>query len=1392
MTSQELGSSFEAITKDFFVWLFEEIGFTVTKARPQKSGSQNGFDILIIVSKDFTEKKIFIECKNYDADLPIGNILKKGLNLESNYDLVENDLFIAINPKSNFSNEDNSEKLSPVLSEKFKFTYYALDISNGIRELFALNNHFYRSVYGKDVDFNINREKELDRFKAIIFSRKPFKKVIITDADKNNFIGDIVVDKDNIERYFTAEAQNNTVRYTNNKKENLTLSQILEKEDKIFIIGNPGIGKSTELKKFALQNWKTGENENFVPIFKSLKNFTNTDSITDYFPSGWQNLNNVFFILDGIDEISDIEYFKSKLENFVAQNLNDSQKFKFIISCRSNVYESIVKGIPNFSVYYLRDLYTYESIEILKRKCGGIIESLSFNNSFINFLKTPFQLEILADYIKNNAQMPQNTNVLWEQYINNRFTHDKNDKLKKIALNVPALKKWSMKVSLINELMKSNIIEEEDLYAALGESTKEYEEFTKNPLINKLINEEKFFFEHRNLQEYFAATALSKLSSEKIKRFLYIENGVNKTHPSLFNTITFLINILDKEKYEELVSWLMEDEPELLFKADSDRTQRYKVKVFQDYFHSECVEKTFWINTSRTFTTKEIAEFGNCETNFDHLLVFINDPEAHFRVKVSALELLSHFSVPKNKRESLKKNFYDLLQNSQNSEIVKTHILDCIHDLKLCENDENFLDDIFEIFRNETSKQINRALLSLLEEYQNIDRFFWYIKAEFLRDHGFAERKVADDVMRGTSWALDRLVLRFNEPANFIDLSRYCFDEGGDNYIDSKYIEEIIDRCSYFENLDYNFLVDLFRSFQEIKEYYFRETAIKDLILKSSSISKQNLFEYLTENSNFKIFGYFLASVTDKETIGIVIKKFAHGTIDRAELDSYRNVLGNTQDRKLAEYFNTIMIEKGFEFESIYPNEIEFENLNAKFKKRPQEDFDVLFDKELLLSKIKSIFNRYGDSIEPNMTRKITTDWYNENGRLGRIEIPHSILSRIIHKNKAALKYSDIERIFFEDEILIIKEIKAQIQQLYNSNVYFEISTKQLGTIFNWCLKAKDEIDFTKIVKLIDHNSLNLLEDYEKLKATLYFAIKFKFDFPEDFLLNSVEYIDINRTTGQEGTLNQLLTRISNKEAVTTRILQNLENGNLYSLTVNSHIQYALDHKVQKAFYKIREYLLNKNHNYNIEKFLRQYIELTNDIELLKTLCNDLNSHRCWTSLKLMMELNTEPDFCLEKANLYLSKKIYDTNYFFYSALSILFELNSVQALNYLIDFLDLEDAPSLNQHSYKNYNVINDYGDLHLLYEKIYVGDQSKFRLSDTKNFMTTYVANLSKDNTGYVLVQNELSLIKSKIKNCSTNNDAYYVNHLIEESKKGFINSQSKTFNFNEALAKVDKIIN
>lgn len=979
---------------------------------------------------------------------------------------------------------------------------------------------------------------------------------------------------------------------------------------------------------------------------------------------------------------------------------------------------------------------------------------------------------------------------MWETYINNRFSHDKDEKLNKISLNVPALKKWSKKISLINELMKSNIIDENNLYTSINEDTKEFEGFKKNPLINKLVNQEEYFFEHRNIQEYFAALALSNLSFSTIKEFILIEKGINKTHPSLFNTLTFLINIIDSNKYDELVKWLIDNEPELLFKADSNRIESFRVRVFQHYFQSECIEKKFWISSNRTFSVKEIAEFGNCETNFDYLVYLINEIKPHFRVIISALDLLSHFTIPANKKEKLKDDFFILLQNSQNSEMVKFHILDCICDQKLCEDNE-YLNKIFELFKNETSKEINIALLSLIEDYENIDDFFWYIQPEFLRDRRIVERAVKDEVMRGTSLKLEKIIIKLKEPANFIDLAKYYFDETQNNYSDDRFTEEIIQRCLYFENLDETFLVMLLSSFDEETKYYLKEDALKKLILKSRKSSKIKAFECLISKYTYNYVGYFLASITDEQTIDLVIDNFVNGSIESANLDFYRNVIANHGNRKLAEQFNNSMIEKGFVFNQRFFNLQEFEELKTIYSNKPQEDFDLLFDKRNLLLKIKEIFDEYGTHIDSTLIRNIDKEWYEKNGHHKRINFANSLLKKFIYEKKITVEFKDIEQIL-ENEQIIITEIKSQIQTLNNSNNNFTISKEQEAFIYSWYRKASNEIRFDKVIGYITINNFNILQDYNKLKTILFFLNKFNFDQSQEFLIDSIEFFDVNISSEENNNLELLKSKMNNNDLFNKRIIENLNNKKLFSFILDKHIQYALDNNLTKTFPKIREYFLMEEYGGNIDKKLEQYISLTNDIELLKELCIEIKSHNCWTSLKLLMNSKIEKNFCEEKAVQYLNLEIDDEkNYYYSSALAILFELNSSQALKYVFSFLDLDKSPSLNQSSYTNYDIIEDYSFLNKLFNKIYAGDRDAIGFSGLGDFMTTYVSNLSKKKESYILTQTELKNIKNRYEKLNNDNELFYVNQLIDNSKKSYINSQSKALNFNEALLKVEEII-
>ena len=225
--------------------------------------------------------------------------------------------------------------------------------------------------------------------------------------------------------------------------------------------------------------WKEGEVDGFVPIFKNLRNFTPTDELENYLPKSWKELNKILLILDGIDEISDIENFKSKLENFFENNINKTKKYKFIISCRTNVYESIAKGITGFKTFYLKDLTQQESLELLKKKCGNIIDTIGYQDILLEFLKTPFHIEIVADFINQKLILPKSTADLWSTYITNRLSIDQNDKLKKQILNIALIEEFSKKVSVVNEFMKTNTFDESNLFKIVNKNTNDFKEFKK-------------------------------------------------------------------------------------------------------------------------------------------------------------------------------------------------------------------------------------------------------------------------------------------------------------------------------------------------------------------------------------------------------------------------------------------------------------------------------------------------------------------------------------------------------------------------------------------------------------------------------------------------------------------------------------------------------------------------------------------------------------------------------------------------------------------------------------------------------------------------------------------------------------------------------------------------
>ncbi|MFV8369500.1 NACHT domain-containing protein [Flavobacterium sp. LB2R40] len=1376
MTNQEKGVLFETITKDFFVGLLERIGFIVTKARAQKNGSQHGFDILIIVSKDYTENKIFIECKNYDHDLPIGNILRKGVSLEANYDLDENDLFIAISPKSNFANEDNSEKLSPILSNKFPFSYYALDLSNGIKELFALDKAFFKELYGEEVNFDIDEDKELRRFESIIFSRKPFKKIIIKAEDKMKFIGDLSLDENYIERTFSEELRRDVSYF---KDDSPVLGELLKDHKRIFILGNPGSGKSTELIKLALANWAEGEVNSYVPIFKSLKDFTANDTIESYLPPHWTELRKILLIFDGIDEIQNIESFKSEFQNFLEYTAHGEKDIKYVISCRTNIYESVVMGISEFKIFYLQDLNYDQGIELLQKKCTNFVLESKFNT----FLKTPFLIDILAEYILDKNEGPSSTANLWKVYIDKRLAHDRKNKLVKISIDPMLIKKYSRKTALINELMKSSVFDEENLYSIVKESSIDLKEFKKNPLLDKIANQETWFFEHKNIQEYFAAMVLSKLSFEKIKDFIVVKES-NRTHPSLFNTISFLLNILDGKSYEDLANWLIENEQELLFKADSDRTDAFKVKVFQEYFSKQCIEKGFWIGTNRTFSTAEIAKFGDCDVNLNYLLDFIKDDTYHFRVVISALNLLEHFIIGKAYHKDVKDLFIEKLANKDILKSIKSAIIRCITHLNFLAEDEGYLYSICEIFREENNKEINNVLLSMIRNYQKIDDLFWYIKVEFLRVHNILKRNDDDEVLRGNNWTMEELILKLKDLNNFIELITYYFNDKYKIAVKTRFYGDLLERFLEFNTIEDDFIEKLLKAINGKLKYYGRDNLLVDIIVKGEKELQASV--YLLEHNTFGEVKDILARIANERTLELIKDHYKNQLLTSDEIHLFLTYLWRYQ-RQASYKFELLMQGIGFKFDQPLSKEDNILELQAINNIRYQHNFDILFDRQALLNKIEVIFKENNAVIDIMEVRKIENKWYdNDKNWHGSLDTSISLLGTVIDAYGPSTFEDVVNNL--QDGLVQFYEIEEQVKLNVNSNIRFSVSQEQENAIKSWCIKASEEIDFDRIIIKSNENHFFYGPDYSKFRTIFNFLEKYDFELPKDFLLNSLQHFDTSNEKQEEDFFNKLLGIIGDSAMINQRIVSNINNGNLLYSAKESHINYALDHNLKDAFDKIKEDLQELDTD-NFAKKIEKYIEKTDDIDLLKKCCNDVSSHKCWFVIAVLLKRGQEIDFCVNKAIEYLELPIdIVLKYHIYEALLLLFQQNKKEAIIYYAALLK-HDLSHLAYHS--KYSV-PDYETLEEMFFEIYSKGPERNKFNNSEAFLTSYVSNLSETDEGYKDTQRALDNIKKKLNKKDHDTELFQVHLLLDHSTNGFINSKSKSMKFESALQKVEEIIN
>jgi type II secretory pathway predicted ATPase ExeA len=307
---------------------------------------------------------------------------------------------------------------------------------------------------------------------------------------------------------------------------------------RIAIIGEPGVGKTTQLQKIAF--WVLKETEClpiWIPLSQLqgktieeyllkvwLKTATRSGRVTDEMEEALVELFNsgqVWLLLDGVDEMvsesgNALTKISEQLEGWVASA-------QVVLTCRLNVWDANKNALDNFDVYQ-KSPFTQEQVSQFisnwfkdNLQSGQRLESelkQAGKERIRDLIKNPLRLALLClVWESGEGELPDTKAELYEQYINKiylwkneifRADEPLQEALKK-ALGELAIKALEYQESpfLLRKSFVCNVMNKFDLN--LFDPAKDLGLLNRVGLTAEKPIEEVYAFLHRTFQEYFTA-----------------------------------------------------------------------------------------------------------------------------------------------------------------------------------------------------------------------------------------------------------------------------------------------------------------------------------------------------------------------------------------------------------------------------------------------------------------------------------------------------------------------------------------------------------------------------------------------------------------------------------------------------------------------------------------------------------------------------------------------------------------------------------------------------------------------------------------------------------------------------------------------------------------------
>ncbi|QPH38891.1 caspase family protein [Pedobacter endophyticus] len=1081
------------------------------------------------------------------------------------------------------------------------------------------------------------------------------------------------------------------------KNSKIALSEILEHEKLLVLLGAAGSGKSIEALR---QAYEFQDGEFLNPIFKRLNSYSGgaIQSFVELDFSDTDSSRMVVF-LDGLDEIHP-DFFQEATDEIIKLS-KDQPLLSIVVTCRTNFYEIAKENtqgtLPGFVCYHIDDI----NLNDILLFCNDVLHingddflNQARQNLFSDLLTRPFFLNILLGHYLQHGNLSVSRIDILELEISKSLAYKAESSEPEQIEHKEKVFIFLEKISFAMEMIGRNFLSTDELRDIFPNDS-DFEFCQSLSVFSLRSDTNQWSFDHNNIQEYFAARVLAKLPFEKLLEVTTLKIGENSSlRPSWINTISFYVSIAKKEQVDELINWLVEHDVEVIIKFEPERlTEELKFKVFKQIFDFYN-DRNIWLSSNK-FSDEELSRFAHNQESLGYLLNKLDDPNSSKITIYNTLHVLINFDLTliAGSEEKLREILINRIEKIDNDDTAMIHsLIGTLSHLKLA--DEKTLEHFVAKFGKSRNQYLRSALYRLLyytgTAGEHLDIIFDGLGLERMEegDNDREEINLGDE-----SFNLRLAIESINDPQQ---LQEFIERITSDNF---KRLKLTYDHREIYPKLVQNAIEAFSKNgklFDAMLGLYIalqgdhNKTILEDIsIFFIETDTKRDLILYLWKKADRSEFGWtdLLTTILNEETVHMMIDFYKSKDIGNDDIKAFHEILYRNEYAYpgLLELFEHLFKERT-SVELIRPQPSKWPAIEDQRKK---EDFLALFSEEKILQGVNKVFDQIGDEVirKDQLISLWTANYYDEEKSVSQVAF--NIIREKIHYFETANRGDVINWVKNPEEFshFQIKHIHRFLQQDSSLN----LDEQQFDFIKKWCSEIGDDP--------------NLL---------WYFFTVSKIPLDEDQLLRLTKFVNHNRDTKITalGSL-EIIAQHIDKAKLIDQLILNLNDGELGLASWSNNAAYVLRAEIKEAYPLIAKKLMDANRDFvNDKELLKFWFEKTQNSQDMREIIEGTKSMDLkWKGIKILMANPEEHQFLKDLLNNFLLRddvQLADKQ----EAANFLIQLDEISGFNFLADYMLEKKDPSIDtRFGYRNFDILNSVEAIGKLYSLLHLAKQPEFK---------------------------------------------------------------------------------